>query len=391
MKDIKKLLKDSAQDVLPDEKVRRDIKYRLGIDDEEKEVELGGVKAKIYNHRKAIALCACLLAAVIVVCAFIPLMKKSENPGNLPGTGHTLSASEEVYGFSAATAGIVMGNMQSAESAAASTAKKVSATLNYAAGAGNKAVLSRAQAVDDEQIISTINGYMELVETLIYGSGFDVSGGDNTAAEYDYDFVMSVTYNGADGTQKSGGVIYYNRSLEHSEYEDDESEQYYSLEGIMVLDGSEYRLEGTHLTENEEDGAENEYRLEIDMGGGRTMLVEQSTESEEGESEGEYHYTLYEAGTYGRTEIASTHFVYEQEDEDNELELRLTIKESGKQDEVFIFEREDDEIYIRLSGSENAVYRAVREDGRFVYYRGETQIRPDGDDDDDDDDDDRDD
>ena len=107
---------------------------------------------------------------------------------------------------------------------------------------------------------------------------------------------------------------------------------------------------------------------------------------EEGESEGEYHYTLYEAGTYGRTEIASTHFVYEQEDEDNELELRLTIKESGKQDEVFIFEREDDEIYIRLSGSENAVYRAVREDGRFVYYRGETQIRPDGDDDDDDDD-----
>lgn len=386
MKDIKKLLKDSAQDVLPDEKVRRDIKYRLGIDDEKKEVELGGVKAKIYNHRKAIALCACLLAAVIIVCAFIPLMKKSENPGNLPGTGHTLSASEEVYGFSAATAGIVMGNMQSAESATAS-AKKVSATLNYAAGAGNKAVLSRAQAVDDEQIISTINGYMELVETLIYGSGFDVSGGDNTAAEYDYDFVMSVTYNGADGTQKSGGIIYYNRSLEHSEYEDDESEQYYSLEGIMVLDGSEYRLEGTHLTESEEDGAENEYRLEIDMGGGRTMLVEQSTESEEGESEGEYHYTLYEAGTYGRTEIASTHFVYEQEDEDNELELNLTIKESGKQDEVFIFEREDDEIYIRLSGSENAVYRAVREDGRFVYYRGETQIRPDGDDDDDDDDD----
>ena len=61
MKDIKKLLKDSAQDVLPDEKVRRDIKYRLGIDDEEKEVELGGVKAKIYNHRKAIALCAACL------------------------------------------------------------------------------------------------------------------------------------------------------------------------------------------------------------------------------------------------------------------------------------------------------------------------------------------
>ena len=385
MKDIKKLLKDSAQDVLPDEKVRRDIKYRLGIDDEKKEVELGGVKAKIYNHRKAIALCACLLAAVIVVCAFIPLMKKSENPGNLPGTGHTLSASEEVYGFSAATAGIVMGNMQSAESATAS-AKKVSATLNYAAGAGNKAVLSRAQAVDDEQIISTINGYMELVETLIYGSGFDVSGGDNTAAEYDYDFVMSVTYNGADGTQKSGGIIYYNRSLEHSEYEDDESEQYYSLEGIMVLDGSEYRLEGTHLTESEEDGAENEYRLKIDMGAGRTMLVEQKTESEEGESEGEYHYILYEEGAHGRREIASTHFVYEQEDEDNELELNLTIKESGKQDEIFIFEREDDEIYIRLSGSENAVYRAVREDGKFVYYRGETQIRPDGDDDDDDDD-----
>ena len=385
MKDIKKLLKDGAQDVLPDDKVKQNIKYRLGIGDDEKEVELGGVKAKISGHRKAIALCACLLAAAIIVCAFIPLMSGGKGPGNIPGPEHTLSASEEVYGFSAATAGIVMGNMQSAESAAASTTKKVAAP-NYVAGAGNRAVLSGARAVDDEQVISTINGYMELVETLIYGNGFSVSGGENTAAEYDYDFVMSVTYTGTDGTEKSGGVIYYNRMLEHSEYEDDESEQYYSLKGIMVLDGNEYRLEGTHVAESEEDEAEDEYRLKIDMGAGRTMLVEQKTESEEGESEGEYHYILYEEGAHGRREIASTHFVYEQEDEDNELELNLTIKESGKQDEIFIFEREDDEIYIRLSGSENAVYRAVREDGKFVYYRGETQIRPDGDDDDDDDD-----
>lgn len=46
MKDIKKLLKDSAQDVLPDEKVRRDIKYRLGIDDEEKKLSWAALRQK---------------------------------------------------------------------------------------------------------------------------------------------------------------------------------------------------------------------------------------------------------------------------------------------------------------------------------------------------------
>ena len=49
---IKKLLKSGAKDVLPDEKIKEDIKLRVGIEGDEREAELGGIKAKIKNNKK---------------------------------------------------------------------------------------------------------------------------------------------------------------------------------------------------------------------------------------------------------------------------------------------------------------------------------------------------
>lgn len=366
---IKKLLKSGAKDVLPDEKIKEDIKLRVGIEGDEREAELGGIKAKIKNNKKLVAAAACVLAAAIIVCAFIPLMPggnsstNPNNPGNI-GFGE-LSSAEEVYGFSAATAGMVISGMEDASAAAANavTRAKTAVATGKSEKSANK---TDGGQIDDEQTIATLNGYMELVEGLISGNNFTVEGGKNPQEKYSqYEYVMSVSYTDMLGQQRDSGTIYYNRTHESTERDDDESETTYSLEGVMVLGGEEYRLSGTHVSESEEGDSENEYEMFVYLDDGY-ILVEQSVESEEGENEIEYSYTLFSKGV----QVSRTTFEYEQENGD-ETELIMTVKESGKQPEIFAFENEDGEITIRLGGAAgNVVYNVKIIGGQYVYFRG---------------------
>ena len=362
---IKKQLKDGAKQVLPDEKVKEDIKYRLGIGEERTdEVELGGVKAKLARKKPIVIAAAFILAAAIVVCAFIPLMRGSTDtpigpdpvPPPIDDVFGELSSTEEVYGFSAATAGIVITGMDGAQnSPLASPAKKAARSYGR-------------ESIDDEATIATINGYMELVESLISGENFSVKGGENTDAGYDYDYVMQVTYSDFLGEERDSGRIYYNRAHEDTEYDDDEVETTYTLEGVMVLGGEEYPLYGTHKSESEADESENEYEMRVYLGENSYILVEQTVESEEGESEIEYRYTLIENGR----RVSRTTFEYETEHD--ETELMMTVEESGKEPETFAFEREDGEIAIRLGGASGEVTYIVRiENGQYVYYRGDRE------------------
>lgn len=366
---IKKLLKSGAKDVLPDEKIKEDIKLRVGIEGDEREVELGGIKAKLKNNKKLVAAAACVLAAAIIVCAFIPLMPggnsstNPNNPGNI-GFGE-LSSAEEVYGFSAATAGMVISGMDEAVAAAANTVTRAKAAV--ATGKSEKSAnKTDGGQIDDEQTIATLNGYMELVEGLISGNNFTVEGGKNPQEKYSqYEYVMSVSYTDMLGQQRDSGTIYYNRTHESTERDDDESETTYSLEGVMVLGGEEYRLSGTHVTESEEGDSENEYEMFVYLDDGY-ILVEQSVESEEGENEIEYSYTLFSKGV----QVSRTTFEYEQEN-GGETELIMTVKESGKQPEIFAFENEDGEITIRLGGAAgDVVYNVKIIGGQYVYFRG---------------------
>lgn len=366
---IKKLLKSGAKDVLPDEKIKEDIKLRIGIEGDEREAELGGIKAKIKNNKKLVAAAACVLAAAIIVCAFIPLMPggnsstNPNNPGNI-GFGE-LSSAEEVYGFSAATAGMVISGMDDAVAAAANavTRAKTAVATGKSEKSENK---TDGGQIDDEQTIATLNGYMELVEGLISGNNFTVEGGRNPQEKYSqYEYVMSVSYTDMLGQQRDSGTIYYNRTHESTERDDDESETTYSLEGVMVLGGEEYRLSGTHVSESEEGDSENEYEMFVYLDDGY-ILVEQSVESEEDENEIEYSYTLFSKGV----QVSRTTFEYEQEN-GGETELIMTVKESGKQPEIFAFENEDGEITIRLGGAAgDVVYNVKIIGGQYVYFRG---------------------
>lgn len=358
---IKKMLKDGAKQVLPDEKIKQNIMYGAGIDGCEEETDLGGAKAKKFSGRKTAAVAAAgTVCAAAIVCAFIPLMKNSTTPVIPPdGIFGELTGADEVYGFSAASAGMMI-------TGAKQTAYSGARTLSSARG-----------RVEDTETIELINGYMGLVESLISGDGFTVKGGTNSGGAYGgYKYVMQVSYTDMLGKTRGGGTIYYNRELEHEEVDDDETESVYTLDGVMILDGTEYPLYGTHHSESEEDESEDEYTMRVTLSSTSYMLVEQEHEAEEDESETEYSYTVYE----GTREISRTTFSYEREEDETELEM--VLEEDGKK-QAFYFGNEDGEITIRVDGSGKEVTYIVRiVRGEYVYFRDGSEVdREDRDDD----------
>lgn len=402
---IKKMLKDGAKDVLPDEKVKENIKYRMGIDDATEEVVLGGIKAKLSRHKKAVAIAACALAAIIAVCAFIPLMLKSGNPSSPnpsdPGGIGQLSASEQIYGISAASAGMMISGMNAGAYSAAGTYSAANSALDYGRQVKSSAAAmlkTRGQSqIDDAETIATINEYMAIVESFISEESFKVTGGENTDGTYtDYDFVMHVTYTGL-GDVRDGGTIYYNRTLTETEQDGDETESTYSIDGVMVLEGVPYPLKGEHETESQSDESEDEYEMTVSLGDGTHIRVNQeiSIETETGkpsEKEIEYSYILYRGNADdeidddfdfddfedydGEGEIISvTTFKFEQEED--ETELVMQVWESGKS-EIFAFWQEDDVINISVGGTSSVATYTVRIiNGEYVYFRGDTEIERD--------------
>ncbi len=272
--------------------------------------------------------------------------------GGANGTGNSAAAqaAEEAYGFSAASAGAILSSMNANASLSAR-----STAADAAADAG---------AADDAAAeIDELNGYMLLVEGLLEDGAFGASA--ETSDREGYAVKMTVSYKDLEGDTIEY-VLYYNETLVREEYDrdddDDEVEQIYRLEGVMLLGGSEYSIEGRRNVESERGESESEEQFRVNMGDGRSMLVEHEAESERGESEQEYVYSIYDGS--GLVERSS--FEYEEERGDVEIEFRLTKDGNTK---VFYFEQENGRIEIKV-GDRNSAARyfvTIDETGNYVY------------------------
>lgn len=388
---VKKMLKDGAKQILPDEGIKEKIKYRMGVDTES-EVSLGAVKAKRRN--KVIIAVSCALASVIAVCAFIPLMLKKSgahsptSPTDPGGIFGELSTADEVYGFSAASAMVMLGGTQN--SVASSYGLRAVTLSEQMAGPHNG---GNAQSdADDLENIEKINKYMQIAESLTSDGGYTVTAGENGGDYAQYGYALKVAYTDALGVNRDGGTLYFNKTFTNGEIEDDESEVTYSLDGIMVTDGNEYPLRGTHQSETESDESEDEYVLCIELGDGRYILVEQQYENEsennQTESETEYCYTLYQARNgaqpnfdrEGEIDFDEDEFsvisrtTIEYETEHDETELVITA-ESNEGRQTFAFEAENGRMLVRLGGAfTEVVYTVDIENGQYVYTRGGREI-----------------
>ena len=259
----------------------------------------------------------------------------SFNPGGTGGFGE-LDTPEEIYGFSAASAGMLISAMDTGAASTAAESTDIPAdpgTGETPADPGTGAEIPSEPVVDN--VTAELDGYMALVESLLSDGGFNVT--TEASDREGYQVKSVVTYRDMHGNA-IGYTMYYNEVLIPDYYDDDdddrdEIEEEYYIEGIMIVDGAEYPIRGERSSESEPGESEEETEFIVTLSSTRRMVVEQSVETEDGEHEREYNYVIYE----GRNVIERSTFEYEVEY--GETEIEMTHYKDGV-NTVFFFDKE---------------------------------------------------
>ena len=185
----------------------------------------------------------------------------SFNPGGNGSFGE-LDTSEEIYGFSAASAGMLISAMNdgSAASLATSAADATAPDATAPDTDPDAGVTEPDTGVTEpvtpvvDPVTEELDGYMALVESLLSDGGFTVTTEASDRADYDVKSV--ITYRDMHGNTL-GYTMYYNETLipdfddddDDDDWEDRfEQEEEYAIEGIMIIDGIEYRIHGERST-----------------------------------------------------------------------------------------------------------------------------------------------
>ena len=192
--------------------------------------------------------------------------------------------------------------------------------------------------VTDEQI-ELVNQYMGLVEGLLSDSLITSSITDSDLEGYTHKNVVTIKdFNGEAATY----TLYYNM-IEIIDFDDDddddddddrferrkdnEQEQNFRIEGVMIVDETQYTVSGYEKQESEDDESETESMFRVDLGNDDYIVLmrESETETEHGatENEDKFVYSFYKQGKLTeRTEV-------ELEQEGNETELEVTVTKDG--------------------------------------------------------------
>ena len=337
---------------------------------------------------------AITLSFGLAACNNQPSKGGSANGGN--GKFNELNTTESVYGFSAASAGMIISSMNAAGTTAQTaravqnlrpiqtaqtsqsvgltsvshaSAPRVSATnlcsvahvcavpVNSSADDADNAPVEETPDTSETPDVSVpetpetsetpekpgeqpsgspetaeLDRYMALVESLLSDGGFDFS--SQTSDREGYAEKTVISYKDMSGDAHDY-VMYFNQTLTKAETDesDGETEENYSIKGVMVIDGADYEIRGERKNESEEGESETETEFVVILGENRYIRVEQSVETEDGESEQEYCYSVYENGKL----VERSEFSYETEE--NETELKMTSFKDGKT-QVLYFERE---------------------------------------------------
>ena len=289
---------------------------------------------------------------------------------SLGGTGDTPASSESVYGVSAPTAGMLIQSMEAGSPASRtpeSTPQTPETTLPETPRETPEQQPTEPAAPETTvSAFPELDGYMGLVDSFLNGSGYSVEVTNSDRAEYDE--MMKISYSGLNGSTKY--EMHYNKMLipdfdDDDRWEDEEEEEY-AIEGVLVIDGMEYPVQGVREIERERDEYESETQFRVTLEDGRSVWVEQSESSEKDEHELEYSYLIRENGRV--VERSSFSF----EEEKGETELEMLTEKNGKR-ESFSFEKESyrgkEYIFLRVgSGRETKSYLVVSDgNGGYSY------------------------
>ncbi len=425
MKNVKKIMAKHKSEILPDKKIKDNVRHELGFDGAQYSAAYahGGEQTADVRRNKIIVLCAAALAVVLFLGAIIPALMKNRKPitPSVSNKFAQITDAASFYAYGAASVGTLLASSDSLP-----TVRKLSDSLPTVRKLS-------ASAETEKSRLTTVNRYMSLVESLLSEQNI-VS--NMISGEHGYRYGMTVKHTDLHGNEISYRLYYdkyptateseeknyygvtrddkiselkisdgespdykaYNGDKIDDEYNidknNDKTEKDYSIKGILLIGGAEYFVEGVYETENDGGESESELYFKAFTNAEKTSYIEvrqkheRETKSDETEIEQEYVYSVYVNGVLTeRTEI-------EYETEKDELELKMSVTKGGETETIlFKGEFENGERILRARGKVNGQtvsfrvyvlndgYRYVFDDGSFSDFE-----RDDDDDDDDNDD-----
>ncbi len=396
-KDVKKLLREQSARVLPDEKVKTNIKRELNIAQEEHEYALahGGTQSGRNNRKQLILITAAIVLAIALTLGIlIPVFLHKNSPsfpgGNNLGKFEQIQSAEDFYVFGAASVGSLLA-AQSENRTAATASIRTLATRSFSVQ-----TLDSTYGNDQQIVIDTVNGYMTLVEGLLSDGNIAHSQPQTPSDPADaqlYQYQTTISYQDLLGNSINF-ILCYNEVQTNLEHDDEEKEEEFAIEGVLRIGSGatmeEYAIRGERETETESDETEDSLQFTAYREGKPYIRMEQETEQEEGESEQKYSYTYYDIETGKVTERT----VVEYEEESGELELLVKVeKENGEKDELLFRngqQKNSLNVRAKLGNGDDIFFTIYIEQGKYRYSFSDGSSFDDGrynDDDDDDEDD----
>lgn len=307
--------------------------------------------------------------------------------GETGKSGGASLETEDVYGMGAVTTVRLLGSEFSAQAIQGlSSVKALGATFAAEEGAqdGETAGGETADgetaggaATEDPAISQAekFNQYFNMLDTMLGEEIVHTQVSENKDEGYAaYTHKMTITGKDIEGNDVTH-LMYYTETLVSEEKEEDEEEREYRLTGVMVLDGVEYAMEGGREEEREAGETEDEIYIRAylnEQDKGTYVQVEQETSVEEGETEKEYVYSIYENGKL--IEETAVEFETEREGGKEEAEYELEFRQ-GESRGKYKVERESygENAKMKVSYAIDGTYgefhirRTTDENGNAVY------------------------
>lgn len=315
-RDVKKELRNDWREIAPGDRVKNETRRALFGADEAREYNISAVSAKPKRSAKrwAVGAAMAVIVAIVVTSLILWFPREKGASDDIGGGGNTpvTVAYASEYGFSAMSSGIMLLKYdKSAESAVSTLPVGLLFGSGDAESHGNGGGSGNGNGnggnMSDDEAVTLINGYMELVESVLAGSGYEVR--QQASDRADYKIMLLTDMRDLEG-RSSVMRLYYNETL----YEAGDDEREYRLSGVMELNGTEYAVEGTRSVEPAE--GEEEMEFVARSADGVTVKVELECEADEQE----YEYTVYDADG----EVVDS-FSIETEYEDGRTEVELLI------------------------------------------------------------------
>lgn len=343
MKNIKKLLSQQGQEILPDNAIKDIIKQKIGF--EEKQTSLvyahnGQQKADNVFKTKLFA-CSMALILLLIVGIFIPiLLNKNANKNKIQiyNKFAQVTNAETFFAYSAASVGDLLSSPY--------TATNCSVMAN-AMSCGTYVTHTKESDLDSAQT-EIIDKYMSLVVNLFGSSKIE----SNVAkGDINYQFAMNIHY-----TNLNGEVVFFkmlfNKLLLSEEKEEDEVEQNYAIDGILLKGNEKYLVEGLHKVETEKGESESEMYFKAFLNSEKNSYIEVQqnfeieNDAQENEIEQEFIYSLYNNGKV----VEKNTIKYEAEDDELSLKMHI-ITENETNNLLFNYERIENKNTLHVVGN----------------------------------------